>query len=138
MRSLQKYLQHPTPFQSSRLPSRHKWDFPGFALITGAASGVGKGCATNFTTNGAAGVALLNIYQDALVAVKLFIDERQSKSGRHVCRLDIYTIDVTNEQAGTQTIENAARAFNRLDYNIIAAGITFKRDGGAAFPHTSD
>ncbi|KAM0805883.1 hypothetical protein BDR22DRAFT_884294 [Usnea florida] len=126
---------HPLP--KPRLPSRHKWDIPGFASITGTASGVYKGCATTFTTNGAAGVALLNIYQDPLVALKIFIDEGQSKSGRHLCRLDTHTVDVTNEQAVTQIIENTARTFNRLDYIIIAAGIAFKHEDSAAFPYTS-
>ena len=97
-------------------------DVPGFALITGAA----------------AGVALLDINHDALVAAKTFIDERQSSSGRRVCRLDIYTVDVTNEQAVTHTLETVAREFGRLDYVINAAGIAFKHEGGAAFARTSD
>ena len=45
-------------------------DVPGFALITGAASGIGKACATAFARDGAAGVALLDINNDALAAVK--------------------------------------------------------------------
>lgn len=41
-------------------------DVPGFALVTGAASGIGRACAIKFVDEGAAGVALLDLNTDAL------------------------------------------------------------------------
>ncbi len=87
-------------------------DVPGFALVTGAASGIGKACATAFAADGAAGVALLDVNHDALAAVKAHIDERQSGRGGNPCRVETYTVDVTD--------------------------IAMKHEGGAAFAQTGD
>lgn len=86
-------------------------DVPGFALVTGAASGIGKACA--------AGVALLDVNGDALTAVKAHIDK--------------------NEDQIDRTVQDVARDLNRLDDVVNAAGITFKHEGsGAAFTRMSD
>ena len=114
-------------------------DVPGFALITGAASGIGRACALTFARDGAAGVALLDISHDALLAVKTEIDERQkSKQGGKTCRVDIYALDVTNEDQVSGIVNEAAQKFGRLDYVVNAAGIAKKHEGGAAFAETED
>ena len=113
-------------------------DVPGFALVTGAASGIGKACAIAFAADGAAGVALLDVNSDALAAVKAYIDERQSKRAGNPCRVQVHTVDVTNEEQVNQTVQSVAQDFGRLDYAVNAAGIAFKHEGGAAYAHTSD
>ena len=113
-------------------------DVPGFALVTGAASGIGKACAIAFATDGAAGVALLDVNSDALTAVKAHIDERQSKRAETPCRVQVHTVDVTNEEKVKQTVQDVAQQFGRLDHVVNAAGIAFKHEGGAAFAQTSD
>jgi NADP-dependent 3-hydroxy acid dehydrogenase YdfG len=59
-------------------------DVPGFALITGAASGIGKACATVFARDGAAGIALLDINNDAIAAVKKQIEQQCTGLKSHV------------------------------------------------------
>ncbi|KAF2705437.1 NAD(P)-binding protein [Pleomassaria siparia CBS 279.74] len=117
-------------------------DVPGFALITGGASGIGKACAKAFAKEGSAGVAILDVNQDSLEAVKAEIDGEikglQNGSSRTPCQVEIYTIDVTNEDQVNQIVTEVARKFRRLDYVVNAAGIAIKHEGGAAFAKTAD
>jgi NAD(P)-dependent dehydrogenase (short-subunit alcohol dehydrogenase family) len=108
-------------------------DVPGFALITGAASGIGRSCSLAFATEGAAGVALLDINKDALEAVKSEI-EALGKT----CSVETYPLDITNEEQVIQVVQDAARKFGRLDYVVNAAGIAMKHKGGTAFCETTD
>lgn len=59
-------------------------------------------------TSFAADVALLDINHDALGAVKTHIDAQQSKHvGGYRCRVEIYTVDITNEDRVDQTVHDA-------------------------------
>ena len=113
-------------------------DVPGFALITGAASGIGKACAATFASDGAAGVALLDINHDALMASKAEIEEQQCKRGGKPCRFIVRTLDVTKEDDVDRVVKEVAQEFGRLDYVVNAAGIAIKHEGGAAFAPTKD
>ncbi|KAH7068768.1 putative oxidoreductase [Paraphoma chrysanthemicola] len=110
-------------------------DVPGFALITGAASGIGKACAFAFATEGSAGIALLDLNASALATVKSEIEAlRLSKT----CKVITYALNVTNESDVDHAVTNAAQTFGRLDYAVNAAGIAIKHAGGAAFATTPD
>jgi NAD(P)-dependent dehydrogenase (short-subunit alcohol dehydrogenase family) len=111
-------------------------DVPGIALITGAASGIGRACAKTFVRDGASGIALLDLNPEALASIKAEIEEQFK--GSRPCRIETYTINITDEHRVNQVIQEVATTFNRLDYVVNAAGIAMKHAGGAAFCETSD
>lgn len=113
-------------------------DVPGYALITGAASGIGKKCALTFAYDGAAGVALVDINSDSLAVVKAEIEERQKTQGRKPCRIETYTLNVTNEEQVNKVVDEVAQTFGRIDYVVNAAGIGLKHPGGAINCETKD
>lgn len=110
-------------------------DVPGFALITGAASGIGRACALGFAQEGAAGVALLDLHADALATVKEEL--AQAVTGR-AFQIETYALDVSKETEVDRAVASAAVAFGRLDYVVNAAGIAIKHEGGAAHARTED
>ncbi|PNS16182.1 Diacetyl reductase [Sphaceloma murrayae] len=113
-------------------------DVPGYALITGAASGIGRACAETFARDGCAGLALLDLSEDHLNAVKAEIEAAQSKSGGKPCQIIVFGLDITDEAKVIHAVEETARTFGRLDYAVNAAGIAMKHEGGAAFVKTPD
>lgn len=114
-------------------------DVPGFALITGAASGIGRACAFAFANDGAKGIALLDINQDALNETKTEIEQQQEdrRSDSHV-RVVVQSLDVQNEDQVNQIVSKVAEEFGRLDYVVNAAGIAMKHEGGTACAKTAD
>ena len=109
------------------------------ALITGAVSGIGRACAIAFAVEGAAGVALLDVNHDSLVAVKSEVEQRWAKQqNRTPCRVDTYTVDVTDEDQVNQTVEKVAQEFGRIDYVVNAAGIAIKQAGDAVYAEMED
>ncbi|KIW91637.1 uncharacterized protein Z519_07605 [Cladophialophora bantiana CBS 173.52] len=114
-------------------------DVPGFALITGGGSGIGRACAKTFARDGAAGVALLDLNHDGLLAVKAEIEEQQRNLAKdNSCRVEVFVVDVRNEDQVNTTVAEVARTFGRLDYVVNAAGVAKKHEGGAAFAATDD
>ncbi|KAJ5684536.1 uncharacterized protein N7477_000881 [Penicillium maclennaniae] len=101
-------------------------DISGIALITGAASGIGRACA-------------LGLVRDALEKVTSEIQELQRAWGyTKPCRVEIYPTNVADENRVIEVVENVAQKFGRLDYVVIAAGIAMKHIGGEAFAETAD
>lgn len=119
-------------------------DVPGFALITGAGSGIGKACAQAFVAEGSAGVALLDINREAILSVhrdlEMEVTKRQeTETEKHKsCKILSYEVDVTDEEQVHLVIKEAATRFGRLDYVVNAAGISIKHAGGAPFVITED
>src|SRR5207253_2369970 len=76
------------------------------ALVTGAASGIGKACVEAFRTRGAAVVGL---------DLQPVPDQRQDVLG--------VTCDVTHPDAVEKALDAAVRAFGGLDMLVLNAGI---------------
>lgn len=111
-------------------------DVPGFALVTGAGSGIGRACALGFAREGSAGVALVDLNTQGLEETKSLIEGL--KTGDKPTRVLIHTLSVADEDAVNSAIESTATEFGRLDYVVNAAGIAMKHKGGAAFAETDD
>lgn len=110
-------------------------DVPGFALITGAASGMGRECAKIFARDGASGVALLDLNASALEGAKAEVESISKKEG---FKTATYSLDVSNEEEVDKAINTVHQMFGRIDYVVNAAGVAFKHQGGAAFAVTKD
>ncbi|KAK4945652.1 hypothetical protein LTR10_015271 [Elasticomyces elasticus] len=110
-------------------------DISGFALVTGAGSGIGEACAISFLEVGAAGVALLDINGKALEVVK---EKLISRSRNQQFQCLSFELDMRKEDEVADAVQTCARTFGRLDYVVNAAGIAFKHIGGAANAETSD
>lgn len=117
-------------------------DVTGFALITGAASGIGKACAHAFALEGSAGIALVDINETALLDVKSKIvgesRKRNITENRAACQILTYVIDVTKEEDVNRVVDDVAKIFGRLDYVVNAAGVAASSTGGAACLETHD
>ena len=113
-------------------------DVPGVALITGAASGIGRACAIGFAREGAAGLALLDISLKSLELVKAEIEAGGASRSGPPLQIKLYQVDVRVEEQVVNAVKDAARILKRLDYVVNAAGIAMKHEGGAAFAQTSD
>lgn len=114
-------------------------DVPGFALITGAGSGIGYACAIAFAKEGCAGIALLDLSAEALDKVSDDLQKLLPDNGRNMReRVLTCVCDVTDETRVTQVVEEAASHFGRIDYVVNAAGIAMGHEGGVAFAKTSD
>lgn len=111
-------------------------DVPGFALVTGAASGIGKACALAFAKEGSAGVAILDVNHDALLKTKAEIEA--SSTGEKKPQVLVHTVNVTDEDSVNAAVDAVAKSFGRIDYVVNAAGVAMKHKGGAAFAETAD
>ncbi|KAK2594843.1 hypothetical protein QQS21_007471 [Conoideocrella luteorostrata] len=119
-------------------------DVAGFALVTGAASGIGRACARAFLLEGSAGVALADVNEEALITAKTEIEEEVKKEEAEGAgtgkqrRILTYVLDIADEEQVNRVVGEIAQAFGRLDYVVNAAGIAIKHAGGAAFAKTED
>jgi len=84
------------------------------ALITGAASGIGRACAALFHAEGARVVAT-DRNAEGLAETKAFVDLA-------------LTQDVTNEERWREVVDAVVAAFGRLDVLVNSAGIALKGD----------
>ncbi|KAF6826253.1 short-chain dehydrogenase reductase family [Colletotrichum plurivorum] len=129
-------------------------DVPGYALITGAASGIGLATARAFALEGSAGLALVDLSSAALDAAESLIlslfssstnlsfstANLSSSSAKTSSPPKIlkFPISVTDESAVINTIQSVKETFGRIDYVVNAAGIALKHPGGTAFCATED
>ena len=86
------------------------------AVVTGAASGIGRAIATRFLECGAQGVVAVD-RQDA----SLLLQEAQARYGE---RLRFVTGDVGRESTAMESVETAMHLFGRIDVLVCNAGVS--------------
>ncbi|CAI7568680.1 unnamed protein product [Penicillium crustosum] len=95
----------------------------GFALVTGAGSGIGRDCAMAFASEGAKGVAFADINLTAAT-------EAAEESKAHASNLDYQAIalqvDISNEESVQRMVTTTLKEFNRIDYSVNSAGLGIK------------
>lgn len=113
-------------------------DVPGVAVITGAASGIGRACAHAFAVEGASCIALLDLNLDGLSAVKTEVEGLQSRYRDKPCLVTTHIVNVADEKSVTSAFAQIVQDFKRIDYVVNCAGTVMKHPGGAAFCESSD
>lgn len=112
-------------------------DVSGNALVTGAASGIGKACAFAFMRAGARRVALFDRNEALLAEVQTEL-LAEITHDRYACEIALEALDVTDETAVENAVQKTVKAFGRLDYVVNCAGIAFKHEGGSAEANSRD
>jgi len=94
------------------------YDFSGkIAVITGAAKGLGAAMAQRFLEDGAQGVAMLDLTQNALTAAAARLDPTGTRTQTVIC-------DVANYQSVEAAFTEILAQFGRVDILVNNAGIT--------------
>lgn len=90
---------------------------PGFAFVTGGGRGLGNAVALTFAKEGASGVALLDILDEAALA------EGKAAVEAYGARCITIRADVTDEAQVERAIATVVNEFGRIDYAANFAGI---------------
>jgi len=88
-----------------------------FVVVTGAAKGLGYAMAQRFLSDGAKGVALLDLTQEALDAARARLDPQCGRTISVVC-------DVADNASVEKAFEQVSASFGRVDILVNNAGIT--------------
>ncbi|KAK4967905.1 hypothetical protein LTR42_010233 [Elasticomyces elasticus] len=109
--------------------------YPGVALITGSASGIGQASAISFAREGCKKIVLADRNAEGLEETKEAIKAASSEC-------DVLTVetDVSSAESVDHLVEQAVASFGRIDYSCNAAGIgsLCKRSGVLSNNERSD
>jgi len=95
-------------------------DIKGFALVTGAGSGIGRDCGIAYAIEGASGVAFADINEaDAEKAM----EESKLLATNPEYRAISITVDVSDHESVDSMVAKVVEAFGRIDYSVHSAGV---------------
>ncbi|KAJ8118982.1 hypothetical protein ONZ43_g3882 [Nemania bipapillata] len=97
-----------------------QYQLDGFALVVGAAGGIGEEVAYAFVEAGVRGVLVADINPSALEQVA---KKAQSLATNPSCRCISISVDVTDIKSVENMVAFAEKEFGRIDYCVNAAGI---------------
>ncbi|MCJ1311388.1 hypothetical protein MMC25_005059 [Agyrium rufum] len=92
----------------------------GFAIVTGAASGIGRDCAIAFAAEGAAGILLADINK---AAVEEAAEVSKQFATNPAYRAIAFVVDVSSDKSVRDMVDSALAAFGQIDYSVNSAGI---------------
>lgn len=97
---------------------------PGFALVTGAASGIGRAIVRLLAREGCAGIALADIN---LASAQTVQKELETITTNPDFKCVSIQVDVQDEQSIIAMVKQTVGAFERIDYAVNCAGIGMKK-----------
>ncbi|KAI1121038.1 oxidoreductase [Nemania abortiva] len=97
-----------------------QYHLDGFALVVGAAGGIGEEVAYSFAEAGVKGILLADINAEA--AEKAMVKSK-SLASNPSCRCIFTTVDVTDLQSVEKMVKLMVKEFGRIDYCVNAAGV---------------
>ncbi|GLB08937.1 hypothetical protein AtubIFM57258_004846 [Aspergillus tubingensis] len=92
----------------------------GFALVTGAGSGIGRDCAIAYAIEGAAGVAFADLDPVAATAAA---EESKSLATNPDYRALTIEVNVRDPDSVQEMVDTVVMAFGRIDYSVNSAGV---------------
>ncbi|PGH08307.1 hypothetical protein AJ80_07903 [Polytolypa hystricis UAMH7299] len=93
-------------------------EFPGVALVVGAASGIGKATALQYAADGCQRIAIADVQTEALQQVQSEIEDKYKNT-----RVNASYVDVTRYESVQALITEVVQQFGRIDYCANVAGI---------------
>ncbi|KAL4911377.1 hypothetical protein BDW74DRAFT_172838 [Aspergillus multicolor] len=98
--------------------------FPGVALVTGAASGIGRATALLFAREGCRRIVLADINTRGLQETHDMISEANANTNqKSPVSMLLTETNVTSESSVSDMVKSAVAKFKRIDYAVNAAGL---------------
>ncbi|GAB7356259.1 hypothetical protein MBLNU459_g7070t1 [Dothideomycetes sp. NU459] len=92
-------------------------DFPGVALITGAASGIGRAAALQYAKEGCLRIAIADMNTASLDSTQKAIEAYPN------VKVKAIAVDVRQQSSVEDMVREVVDAFGRIDYCVNSAGI---------------
>ncbi|KAJ5033413.1 uncharacterized protein L3040_008529 [Drepanopeziza brunnea f. sp. 'multigermtubi'] len=97
--------------------------FPGVALVTGAASGIGRAVAISFALEGCPQIIICDKNRDGLVETEKYMKEVSS-----FAEILVYPVDMLEEEQVWAMVQATVNEWGRVDYAVNAAGVIGNND----------